>query len=144
MSGGCSIFTASVLQHRGGFLFVLIPQQIPYRYTKVFGNLVCGFRVDSFLATGFKIRKDATAYAYVGTRFSAGDVVLGAEVVDLIIKYVHLCLPIYIVMLTEMVFIRESCKDFALKHFLRNQLANFRYVQCVDEFESDLSETREP
>ena len=82
--------TASVLQHRGGFLFILITKQIPHRYTKVLGNLICGFCVEGLLAACLQIRQDATANTDIRAKLCTGDGVLGAEGGNMSVKNIHM------------------------------------------------------
>ena len=79
----------SVPVRRGGFLFVFVPQQIPYRHTKVVGYLPCGGGGQIFLAAGFQICEDPTADAQFGAEFPSSDSVLGAEVGDAVIYDRH-------------------------------------------------------
>lgn len=58
------MFTASVLAHRGGFLFILISEKVPDRYAKVLGDFVGCFCVKGFLAAGLQVGQDAAADAY--------------------------------------------------------------------------------
>ena len=76
-------FTAPVPP--GRFLFILKPQQVSYRYSKVLGDLVSGSCSQVLLAAGLEIGDDAPADPQLGAHLAGGDVALGAEGRDAII-----------------------------------------------------------
>lgn len=70
---------------RGGFLFVLKPQQISHRNTKVLGDLVGSGGIKVFLAAGLKVGDGAPTNSYLGAHLARSDVALGAEGIDAVI-----------------------------------------------------------
>ncbi len=70
---------------RGGFLFVLVPQQVSYGDAKVLGDLVGRCGVEVFFSAHFQVGNDSPADTQLGAEPAGGDFALGAEGVDAVV-----------------------------------------------------------